>query len=240
MSVERIVSTRATVSGDGASPRSARSRVRKRENECSAPARSPTVARRRRRACWASSETGSSHTRRRAQTTAPAWSPASSDSAATRSYSSSSITRCSSRALVQPFLLDAGRELRVGELARLLPCGRMRSGAEARARRRTTSGASPSVVLEVTSASGPSAFRSAQTAVRRLPRALSSSTSGQRSGAIRARACSPGLSASQTRSAVALPLVGRPTRAPSRSTPTSPSRVIRIVTVPSLVECSQL
>ena len=84
--------------GDGASPRSARSRVRKRENECSAPARSPTVASRRRRACCASSETGSSHTRRRAHTTAAAWSPARSDSAATRSYSSSSIDAVRHRA----------------------------------------------------------------------------------------------------------------------------------------------
>ena len=130
VSAERMVSTRATVSGEGARPRSARSRVRKRENECSAPARSPTAARRRRSACWASSETGSSHTRRRAHTTATDWSPAASELGGYLLVQLVQHHAVRLARLVQPFLLDSGCELGVGELTRLLRAARIDQTAE--------------------------------------------------------------------------------------------------------------
>ena len=54
------------------------------------------------------------------------------------------------------------------------------------------------------------AARSAQSALRRLARALSSSTSGQKRGATSERGCRPGLSASQPRSDSGRPRRERP------------------------------
>src|SRR5215207_10091043 len=101
------------------------------------------------------------------------------------------------------------------------------SDANARASTHTSSRPTRSRVATSRGAASPSDARAAESATRRLARALSSRTSGQNCAATSERGCSPGFSASHASSARTRLPAGGATGAPPTSTARSPSTKTR-------------
>ena len=135
-----------------------------------------------------------------------------------------------------PILLQAGQQLAVAERERVggAAGGHQRFEGEGVHRRPASGPGRPSrVAIRCASAPGPSARRSAHTALRRLARALVSSTSGQKRAASVPRSCPPGCKrepGEQRPRALARRRLDRP---PSSSAPTSPSSRTRSMADPT-------
>ena len=199
--------------GDGPVRRRVTSRLRSSAYSASAAPRSPAASSRRISARWISSESGSSAAWRRVSATARRRSPARSAVAASVFEQRDEALAVLVARLEHPLVVEAGQERALAERERLLerPSARRRSASRTSTH---VSGASPTRSRVATSASSPSERRSAQSALRRLARALSSSTSGQKREATAARGWGPGWSASQA---------SRDARPPGRERRLSPS-----------------
>src|SRR5215218_10127223 len=171
-----------------------------------------------------SSARGSSTTMRRVSAVAAARSPSASASAARPASADATRSRCSSRSsCTQSSSRPSSRGPR--ESASASSTFPAASSASKSARSVATTPARATVSRSATrqrSASGPNAFRSAESALRRLVRALSSSTSGQKRAASCERGCARRSTASTPRSARARRLAGSSTSLESTSSASSP------------------
>ena len=185
-----------------------------------AAARSPAASRRRMRSRWAGSPSGSSCARRRSEAIAAARSPAHLGRlgrGGERGHPALALLVARGE---DPLLVDAGEQL-AARRARAPPRGG--GGRELEqvhpVRPRARGGRAS---REDAPSSSPAPRRSAQTALRRLARALASSTSGHRRAATEERGCRPGWSASQARMLADLRAGGQRGLAPSSSTVRGP------------------
>ena len=222
--VGELLRLRATAPCAGGSPAGCAARV----YSASAAPRSPAASSRRISARWISSESGSSAAWRRVSATARRRSPSRAAARGELLEQRDDTVAMLVLRLERPLVVEAGQERAIAQRERLLgrPSARRRSASSTSTQ---VSGASPTRSRVATSASSPSARRRAQSALRRLARALSSSTSGQKTDATAGRGCGPGTEREPRRAAraVARPgAIGARRRPPPAISPTSRSRSI--------------
>lgn len=206
-----------------------RRRVRSSPKTASAPERSPDAASRPISARWASSGSGASAAGSAGKLDGPAELALGFRARREALQQLRGALAALLARLVRPFVLETGQELARAELECFLelpvglePVGLRDVDPDALA--------TPTRSRDATSAPfacSPSCRRSDQSALRRLARALSSRTSGQKRDATAERACSPGFRASQASSAVARSNAGDVQSTPSTSTRNSPIVWIR-------------
>ena len=214
------------VSAEGSAWKSRRTRARRSSNAARAVTRSPASARRRMSSRCPASGSGSPATRSRVHRTAAARSPSFSAWSARLASTSVTLSRWRSRnSNTQSSSRSASGSSRQRSSASSTRPSRTASSKAAASIHTSGLGGIPALWRDATmyaAAWAPSSRRRVASVVRRLVRALSSRTSGQRRPARRERGCRAGLSAIQANSDFARPLLIRASCLPSSSSASSP------------------